>query len=86
MVRRHICNLMKNPKIAAQIKKIRQEKGITQEKLAQIAGLSVGHVIRLEGRRKTNPTMATLKKISKALGISFDVFIGLEEKGGPDAA
>lgn len=77
---------MKNQKLAAQIKKIRNEKGITQERLAQVAGLSVGHVIRLESRRKTNPTMETLKKISKALGISFEMFIGLDQKGGPDAA
>ena len=77
---RHICKVMKSLKIAAQIKKIRQEKGLTQERLAEMAGLSVGHVIRLEGRRKTNPTMATLKKISKALGISLDVFMNFEEK------
>ena len=77
---------MKSQKLAAQIKKIRNEKGITQEMLARMAGLSAGHVIRLESRRKTNPTIETLKKISKALGISFETFIGLDQKGGPDAA
>lgn len=77
---------MKSPKLGLQIKKIRTEKGITQEMLARMAGLSAGHVIRLENRRKTNPTMETLKKISKALGVSFETFIGLDEKGGPDAA
>ncbi len=77
---------MKSPKLGLQIKKIRNEKGITQEMLARMAGLSAGHLIRLENRRKTNPTMETLKKISKALGVSFETFIGLDEKGGPDAA
>ncbi|OGQ23543.1 MAG: hypothetical protein A3I05_08770 [Deltaproteobacteria bacterium RIFCSPLOWO2_02_FULL_44_10] len=71
---------MKGRKLAVHIKKIRSEKGFTQEKLAQLAGLSVGHVIRLESRRKTNPTMETLKKISKALGISFEVFVGSEQE------
>ena len=77
---------MKSPKLGLQIKKIRTEKGITQEMLARMAGLSAGHVIRLENRRKTNPTIETLKKISKALGVSFETFIGIDEKGGPDAA
>ncbi len=71
---------MKGQKLASHIKKIRTEKGFTQEHLAQLAGLSVGHLIRLESRRKTNPTIETLKKISKALGISFEVFVGPEQE------
>ena len=59
-----------NP-LAEQIKKIRHEKGLTQGKLAQIAGISLGHVIRLESHRKTNPTMGTLRKVSEALGITL---------------
>ena len=57
--------------LADQIKKIRREKGLTQEKLAEMAGISLGHVIRLEGHRKINPTMSTLNKVCGALGVTL---------------
>lgn len=58
------------------LKKVRCEKGITQQKLAEIAGLSVTHVIRLESvKRKSNPTMDTIKRISKALGVPVETFM-----------
>ena len=58
------------------LKKVRSEKRMTQQKLAEIAGLSVTHVIRLESlKRKTNPTMDTIKRISKALGVPIETFM-----------
>lgn len=43
---------------------------MTQQRLAEIAKLSVTHVIRLESpKRKSNPTMDTIRRICKALKV-----------------
>lgn len=66
----HICNIMSYSYIGAIIKKHRNSKGLTQEQLARLAEITVGHLIRLENNRSANPTIGTLDKLSKALGIS----------------
>ena len=74
----HICNIMGAISFSKRLKKVRCEKGFTQQKLAEIAGLSVTHVIRLESvKRKSNPTMDTIKRISKALGVPVETFMSL---------
>ena len=49
---------------------LRRQAGITQEKLAELAGLSVDGIRKIEGRRAT-PSLETLYKISKALRIQL---------------
>ena len=61
--------------IGATLKKERNSKGLTQEKLARLANLSTGHIIRLENTKKTNPTLTTLKRIAKVLKIPVETFL-----------
>ena len=78
----HICNIMGTVSFSKRLKKVRSEKGMTQQRLAEIAKLSVTHVIRLESlKRKSNPTMDTIKRISKALGVPVETFM---TTGGPN--
>ena len=58
--------------IAKNIKKLRQEKGISQDRLSNLANLSLNIVINLEVGNNPNPTIETLEKIAKALEISID--------------
>ncbi len=52
------------------VQQLRRQAGITQEKLAELAGLSVDGIRKIEGRRAT-PSLETLYKISKALRIQL---------------
>jgi transcriptional regulator with XRE-family HTH domain len=57
---------------------------MTQEQLARRAGVSQGYIAKLEpsswsGRAKTsrqsNPSVATLKKLAKALGVNVTALL-----------
>jgi len=50
------------------IKVLREERGLTQEALAERAGLSRGYLARLETGRH-EPTLTTLGKLAKALRV-----------------
>jgi len=54
-----------------QVKKIREEKGITLVKLSQISGVSVGYLCHLEKGSRKNPSIEIMEKISKALNKSI---------------
>jgi transcriptional regulator with XRE-family HTH domain len=58
--------------IAKNIKKLRKEKGISQDKLSKLADLSLNTIVNIENGNNPNPTIETLQKIAKALGISID--------------
>jgi len=50
-----------------QIKKIREEKGLTLLKLSDLAGISVGYLCHLERGSRSNPSIEVMQKIAKAL-------------------
>ena len=49
--------------------RIRKEKGLTQERLSELCGLSQQYLSDLE-RGKRNPTIVTLYEIAQALEVS----------------
>ena len=49
--------------------RIRKEKGLTQEALAEKSGLSQQYISGLENGQR-NPTIVTLFELSSALGVS----------------
>ncbi len=57
------------------IKKIRNEKGWSQEKLAREANVSYQTLIKIEQHRVRNPKLQTLIKIAKALDVTLDKLI-----------
>jgi len=59
-------------KIGKNIKKLRQAKSLSQDRLSKVADVSYNSVIKLETGGITNPTIETLQKISKALDVSVD--------------
>ena len=66
---------MANSKISTNIKKLRTEKGYSLEKVARFADLSLNTVMRVESGTNKNPTIETLTKIAKALGVGVDDLI-----------
>ena len=55
--------------------KMRKEKKLTQEALAQKAGISYHTLIKLESGGIKNPKIETVIKLSKALGTSLDELV-----------
>jgi transcriptional regulator with XRE-family HTH domain len=62
-------------KISKNIKKLRQAKGLSQDRLSKLADVSYNSIIKLETNGITNPTIDTLSKIAKALDVSVDDLI-----------
>lgn len=58
--------------IGKNIKRLRQAKGISQDKLSKLADLSLQTIVKMELDDKPNPTIETVQKIAKALDISID--------------
>ena len=61
--------------LAENLRRFRKAKGLTQEKLARLADLTNNTIIKIESGKNQNPTLDTLKSISKALGVSVDELI-----------
>jgi transcriptional regulator with XRE-family HTH domain len=56
-------------KVSNNIRKIRQKKGISQDRLSKEAVLALNTIVKIETGESPNPTVETLKKIAKALGV-----------------
>jgi len=61
--------------IGKNIKKFRQEKGISQDRLSKLADLSLNTVVNIESGGNLNPTIETLTKIANALDVKVDDLI-----------
>ena len=64
-----------NQNLANNIKKLREAKGLSQEKLARSADVANNTLIKMESGENQNPTLDTLKKVAKALVVSVDDLI-----------
>ena len=58
------------------LSKIRKQKGWSQEKLAQEAGISYNTLIKIERSGIINPKIETVIKLARALQISIDTLVG----------
>jgi len=58
--------------IGKNIKRYRQEKELSQDKLSKLADLSLNTVVKIELDESPNPTIETIQKIAKALNVSVD--------------
>ena len=58
--------------IAQNIKKLRKQFKLSQEELAQKAGITYSTLIKIESGANKNPTITTVRKIALALNIGID--------------
>ena len=64
-----------NQNLSKNVKKLREAKGLSQEKLARLADVANNTLIKMETGENKNPTLETLKKVAKALEVSVDDLI-----------
>jgi transcriptional regulator with XRE-family HTH domain len=55
--------------VGRNVKRIRQQKGLTQEQLAELSGFSQQYISGFEQGRR-NPTIVSLYELASALGVS----------------
>ena len=60
------------PIVAKNIKKLRKEKGLSQDRLSRLADVSHATIIKIESGGIQSPTIDTVQKIAKALGVGIE--------------
>ena len=60
------------------IKRLREAKGLSQRKLAGLAGIDRGYICQLEADKAGSITLKTAEKLAGGLGVSPSVFFGEE--------
>ena len=58
--------------IGKNIRKLRKQRGLSQDRLSKLADISYNTVIKLESGGITNPSIDTLQKLAKALDVGVD--------------
>ncbi|WP_406701428.1 helix-turn-helix domain-containing protein [Sphingomonas caeni] len=66
--------------VGANVARIRRERGLTQEALAELCGLSQQYLSGLE-RGQRNPTIVTIYEIAMALGVSHIELVQPDQQG-----
>ena len=64
-----------NQNLSKNVKRLREAKWLSQEKLARLADVANNTLIKMETGENINPTLETLKKVAKALEVSVDDLI-----------
>lgn len=72
--------------LAANLRRLRTNRGLTQDELAQMSDLSAQLVSNIERGFRANPNLATLTRLARSLDISVARLLGGEsaEPGSPD--
>ncbi len=58
--------------IAKNIKRLRTEQQLSQDRLSKLADLSLNTIVTVESGANENPTIDTLVKIASAFGVGVD--------------
>lgn len=66
------------PALGEAVRQLRERRGLTQERLAQDAGLTTGTISLVE-RGRSNPAWGTATAIATALGISLSDLAALAQ-------
>lgn len=69
---------VRTEKIGLKIKLERGKRKLSQEKLAELAGVSTNTICAIE-TGKSEPSITTLEQIASALGVEFDDLINISK-------
>jgi len=64
-----------NYPLSKNLKKLREQKRLSQDRLAKLADIANNTIIKIEQGENINPTLDTLKKLSKALDVSIEKLV-----------
>ncbi|MCK5451577.1 MAG: helix-turn-helix transcriptional regulator [Candidatus Omnitrophica bacterium] len=61
-------------KFAKHLKKLREERGLTQQQLAELSNLEYKHIQRMESKKPCDVKLSTLEKLAKAFCLTLENF------------
>jgi transcriptional regulator with XRE-family HTH domain len=67
-----------NKRFGLKLRELRAKKKLTQEKLADLAGIDYKYVQMLEGKTPPSPTLNSIEKIAKGLKIRISKLINFQ--------
>lgn len=62
--------------LAKNLKKLRKQRKLSQEKLARLVNISYNTIAKIEAGKAKNPTFKTLSKLADVFGVSIDELTG----------
>jgi len=62
--------------LSANIKKLRKQKKLSQDRLARLADIPYNTLVKIESGKSSNPTFETLSKLADVFNISIDELAG----------
>jgi len=65
--------------LSVNIKKLRKQKHLSQDKLARLADIPYNTLVKIESGKSSNPTFETLVKLADALQVSIDELAGRKD-------
>ncbi len=68
-------NININIKFSKTLRVLRKQKGLTQEKLAEMSDIDYKYLQKLESKTPSSPTLNVLEKIATALNMPLSEFI-----------
>jgi len=66
--------------LAKNLKKLRTQKKLSQEKLARLVDISYNTIAKIEAGKAKNPTFETLSKLADVFNISIDELTGRKSR------
>lgn len=60
----------------ANVRKLRKERRLTQEELAELAEISVAYLCKIENRKATNVSLSITSRLAEELGVTPGYLIG----------
>ena len=70
---------MKFDNIGVKVRALRKERGLTQEKLAEMAEISINYLSKIENNRIKNVGVLITFRLAKALGVTSGYLMGQED-------
>lgn len=66
------------PTFGARLRALRNDRGLTQEKMAEVAGVTRPQLANLEANR-SGPNLASVVQLAEAFSVSTDWLLGRDE-------
>ncbi len=60
------------PRLGENIRRLREQRGLSQLALARAAGIDQGHLSAIEHGKRPDPQVSVLNAIARALGVTLD--------------
>lgn len=77
-------NFFMKSKLALNLIKLRKKKGLSQKKLAEIAGISRGTVAYYENEESEKSHVENVQSLAKALGVKIEDLLSDSKKDNPN--